>query len=72
MENLEEIKNRIKVVPAPWDLNGYGYIFIYKFKKEFVNSNADIPDFLKGKFCGGFGAVMLVNYKSSIIYIFKY
>lgn len=65
MENLEEIKNKIKVVPAPWDLNGYGYIFIYKFKKDFVNSNANIPDFLKGKFCGGFGAVMLVNYKSS-------
>lgn len=50
---------------APWNLNGKGYIFIYKFPKKFVEEEGNVPEFLKGKFCGGLGAVMLVDYAKS-------
>lgn len=49
--------------PAPWQLNGYGYILLYQFKKSFTNEEA--PEFLKGKAISGFGSMMLVNYESS-------
>lgn len=55
----------IKKYPAPWDLHGTGYIMLYKFSKDFVKKHGCIPDFLRGRFAGGFGAVMLVNYESS-------
>lgn len=57
--------NKIKQYPAPWDLNGKGYIIIYKLSKDFVDKYACTPNFLKGKFLGGFGALMLVDYKNS-------
>lgn len=58
MEEIKEYK-------APWDLKGKGYIFIYKFKKMYSDENFFVPDFLKGKYCGGFGSVMLVDYVES-------
>lgn len=58
---MEEVKK----YPAPWDLNGKGYIIIYKFKKSFVEKKGNIPEFLKTKFVGGIGAVMLVDYQES-------
>lgn len=51
--------------PAPWDLQGKGYILLYKFKKDFVEKEGNVPDFLQGHFKGGFGAVMLVDYAKS-------
>lgn len=57
--------NTVKKYPAPWNLNGSGYIILYKFSKEFVNKEANVPEFLKDKYSGGFGSVMLVNYKES-------
>lgn len=59
------MNSEVKSYPAPWNLNGSGYIFIYKFKKDFVNTNGNVPEFLKGKFAGGLGSLMLVNYKES-------
>lgn len=55
----------IKKYPAPWDLKGKGYIFLYKFNKKFVEQSGKVPEFLKDSFTGGFGSVMLVNYKQS-------
>lgn len=55
----------IKEFPAPWDLKGHGYIFLYKFSRKFVEEKGNVPEFLKGSFSGGFGSVMLVNYESS-------
>ncbi len=49
--------------PAPWTLNGYGYILIYRFGRNFANQQA--PDFLKKKAVAGFGSLMLVNYEKS-------
>ncbi len=54
-----------KIFPAPWQLKGYGYILLYRFSEAFVNQSVHIPDFLKGKFAGGFGSVMLVDYETS-------
>lgn len=56
---------KVKEYPAPWNLRGKGYIMIYKFKKSFVEKDCNVPDFLKGKYAGGFGAVMLVDYEES-------
>ncbi len=54
-----------KLHSAPWTLTGKGYILFYKFKRRFVEETMDIPDFLKGRFTGGFGSVMIVDYNSS-------
>jgi hypothetical protein len=51
--------------PSPWNLHGKGYIFLYKFDKDFVKNNTEVPNFLKDNFIGGFGSVMLVDYASS-------
>ena len=57
--------NGIKEYPAPWMLHGKGYIFLYRFKKDFVERSGNIPEYLKDSFIGGFGSVMLVDYESS-------
>ena len=59
------MENEVKAYPAPWKLTGRGYIFLYKFKRSFVERGGCVPDFLKGCFAGGFGSVMLVNYEAS-------
>ncbi|MEO3945292.1 acetoacetate decarboxylase family protein [Gorillibacterium sp. CAU 1737] len=52
-------------IPAPWQLEGDGYLLIYKFKKQDVaenrysHYNADLP------YRGGLGCVMLADYRSS-------
>ena len=60
-----EMMNGIKEYPAPWTLHGKGYIFLYRFKKDFVERSGNIPEYLKDSFIGGFGSVMLVDYESS-------
>lgn len=51
--------------PPPWKLSGEGIILIFRFKKEWVDVNGMLPKNLKGKFKGGLGYVMLVNYEKS-------
>lgn len=51
--------------PAPWNLQGKGYILIYKFKRNFVEKQGNVPDYLQGRYAGGFGSVMLVDYLQS-------
>ena len=59
------MEDEIRSYPAPWNLKGKGYIFLYKFKKDFVGRSGNVPEFLDGSFAGGFGSVMLVNYEES-------
>ena len=59
------MENKVKTYPAPWNLRGKGYIFLYKFKKDFVAQSGNVPAFLDGAFAGGFGSVMLVDYGES-------
>jgi hypothetical protein len=54
-----------KIYPAPWTLSGKGYILLYQFPKNFVEETVNLPEFLKGHFAGGFGALMLVDYSTS-------
>lgn len=51
--------------PPPWELRGEGIILIFRFKKDWVENSALLPKHLKGKFKGGLGYVMLVNYDKS-------
>lgn len=51
--------------PPPWELKGEGIILIFRFKKEWVEESALLPKHLKGKFKGGLGYVMLVDYEKS-------
>jgi len=60
-----------KKAPAPWKLSGEGIIILYKFKKDWVEENAFLPDDLKGKFKGGLGYVMLVDYTESPVGPYK-
>jgi hypothetical protein len=53
------------MVKPPWKLTGNGYIFIFNFPRQFVENYGFIPDYLKGKYRGGLGTVMLVDYHTS-------
>lgn len=52
-------------VPAPWTLRGEGIILLFRFKKNWVAQAANLPEHLQGKFKGGLGYVMLVDYQES-------
>jgi hypothetical protein len=56
---------RPEFVPAPWNLTGRGYVFVYNFSKEFVRKQGMILKHLQPHFKGGLGTVMLVDYTSS-------
>ena len=60
-----------KKSPAPWTLKGEGIMLIYKFSKKWVETNANLPEHLKGKFRGGLGYVMLVDYYISPVGSYK-
>lgn len=49
----------------PWKLSGEGIILIFRFQKDWVENSAHLPKHLKGKFKGGLGYVMLVDYEKS-------
>ncbi|MCU0438408.1 MAG: acetoacetate decarboxylase family protein [Raineya sp.] len=54
------------VAPAPWTLRGNGYIFLYRFSKEFIEQQGFLKDFhQKATFKGMIGSVMLVDYHTS-------
>lgn len=57
--------NKESFSPAPWQMSGKGYIFLYPITKEFVMTQGMVPDFLKGRYTGGFASMMLVNYADS-------
>jgi hypothetical protein len=54
-----------KMIKAPWNLSGQGYMILYRFKKQWVEDAKQVPSFLAGKFLGGFGSIMIVNYQTS-------
>jgi len=55
---------RSEVVPPPGRLTGAGYVFGYVFPRELVEAQP-LPNELRGRFCGGIGALMLVDYATS-------
>lgn len=56
---------------APWTLSGNGFMILFKFSKDWVEKNAQVPDFLKGHFSGHFASLMLVNYETSAVGPYK-
>lgn len=52
---------------APWTLTGKGYILVYKYGRNFIEEKGNVSDFLRGRFAGGYGSVMIVDYQSSNI-----
>lgn len=51
--------------PPPWHLTGSGTILIFRFPRILVIEHAHVPPFLAGRYRGGWGAVMLVDYLTS-------
>lgn len=51
--------------PAPWKLQGEGFILAFRFKKSWIQENPLFTDDQKKNFAGGFGYLMLVNYQRS-------
>ncbi|HOS96166.1 MAG TPA: hypothetical protein PLU54_00795, partial [Deltaproteobacteria bacterium] len=51
--------------PAPWVLTGQGCIALVRLSRDFVEEQGFVPDALKGRFAGGVGMVMYVDYRSS-------
>jgi hypothetical protein len=54
-----------KLYPAPWNLKGNGYIFIYHFSKKLIGRPSFSNDFISDPSFSGLGTVMLVDYFES-------
>lgn len=55
----------MSVFPAPWHLNGKGYVILFKFSKEEIAVDNFLSEFFKSNFAGGFASLMIVEYQSS-------
>lgn len=53
------------IIAPPWLLTGSGYIFLFRFPREFVLSEGFLSPDLAERYQGGFGSVMLVDYHTS-------
>lgn len=51
--------------PPPWKLRGWGAILLYRFERDFVAEQGFVPPDMLPNFVGGFGAVMLIDYRQS-------
>lgn len=54
-----------KTVPAPWHLEGTGYIMSYKFPKQFILERGFLAKRFSNGFYGKVGYVILADYQSS-------
>ena len=63
--HMPNSESQFAPAPPPWILHGEGIMLLYRFKKPWVESKANLPAQLQGQFKGGFGYVMLVDYSSS-------
>ncbi len=55
----------VKECPPPWNLKGEGFILLYRFSQKEIQSDAFLSEKFKQSFLGGFGAVMIVDYRES-------
>lgn len=62
---MTDISKDVADYPAPWDLQGRGYMLIYRFSREFARKDAFLKPAWKDRFAGGLGAVMLIDYQQS-------
>lgn len=59
------------IAPPPWKLRGEGYILVYRFSKRYLQYRNILTEEELEHFRGGFGAVMVVDYKSSPVGPYK-
>ncbi len=55
----------IPLAPAPWNLRGQGWLFLYHFSEKAQTIPELLPRESTGAYQGGLGALMLVDYQSS-------
>ncbi len=55
----------LRLSPAPWKLQGEGYILLYRFNKDFIQANAFLSEYYVSKYWGLVGSVMCVDYHTS-------
>lgn len=53
------------VAPAPWTLNGNGYVFLFRYSKDFLKQHAFLSDYQQAHLKLGVGAVILLDYHQS-------
>ncbi|MEZ4900756.1 MAG: acetoacetate decarboxylase family protein [Spirosomataceae bacterium] len=53
------------VAPAPWTLTGDGYIFLYRFPKQWIVEKGFLLDYQQLNYKGIVGCVMLVDYHNT-------
>jgi len=56
---------QIERYAAPWVLTGNGYVLVFKLDRPFAEACGFIPPYLKGRYAGGIGTVMFVDYSYS-------
>lgn len=54
-----------QIAPAPWELMGNGYVFLFKNSGEFLKNNAFMSPYQQANLKVGIGAMMLVDYQES-------
>lgn len=55
----------VEKFPAPWSLQGYGYIIMFKAEPEWLYQNGFIDADMLERYVPSIGTAMLVNYASS-------
>ena len=51
--------------PAPWSLTGQGFILFFRFSRAALDAEAPVRDPMRGRWLGGVGALMIVDYATS-------
>jgi hypothetical protein len=55
----------VNIVPPPWHLTGDGFIWLFKFPREFAQGNGWLADWQRARLKSTLGAVMLVDYRQT-------
>jgi hypothetical protein len=50
---------------APWRLSGNAFLLFYRFNESFLSQSGSLPEALQGRYKGGPGAILLVDYTQS-------
>lgn len=61
----------VPLAPAPWDLSGQGWLFLYHLPETAQEIPELLPREPSGPYLGGLGALMLVDYQSSNVGPYK-
>jgi hypothetical protein len=63
--SVTHLREPVAPVPAPWNLEGEGFILCYRFPRDPTAVDGLVPGPWRDCYLGGVGAVMLVDYHRS-------